>query len=167
MGSETTAAAQGLKQGVRRDPMAMLPFIGYDVASYFQHWLDMQGRIKNPPKIFMVNWFRKDDDGTYLWPGYGENMRVLKWIIDRSRSHVGANETVVGWVPRFQDLNLTDLDVSEDEIRAAMKVDLDEWEAELQSVKDWFDKLGKTLPRAIELQREALLERVRGARTAT
>jgi phosphoenolpyruvate carboxykinase (GTP) len=164
MGSETTAAATGLKEGVRRDPMAMLPFIGYDAGSYFQHWLDMQARIPNPPKIFMVNWFRKGEDGSFLWPGYGENMRVLKWIIDRSHSRVGARETILGWVPRLEDINLTGLDVTEEAIRAAMKVDLAEWEVELLSVKDWFDKLGKTLPREIELQREILLDRVRGAR---
>ena len=164
MGSETTAAAQGLKEGVRRDPMAMLPFLGYDAGTYFQHWLDMQSRIPNPPKIFMVNWFRKSADGKFLWPGYGENMRVLKWILDRSHNRVGARETIVGYVPRMEDLNLSGLDVKEETVRQAMRVDLAEWEEELESQKEWSDKLGKTLPRPIALQREVLLERVKTAR---
>jgi phosphoenolpyruvate carboxykinase (GTP) len=167
MGSETTAAAQGLKEGVRRDPMAMLPFIGYDAGSYLEHWLEMQSRIPNPPKLFMVNWFRKGADGKFLWPGYGENMRVLKWILDRSNNRVGANETPVGFVPRAEDLTLTGLDVKADAVRAAMNVDLGEWEAEIASQKEWFDKLGKTLPRQLELQREVLLDQVKTARKVT
>jgi phosphoenolpyruvate carboxykinase (GTP) len=164
MGSETTAAAQGLKEGVRRDPMAMLPFLGYDAGSYMQHWLDMQSRIPNPPKIFMVNWFRKGADGKFLWPGYGENMRVLKWILDRSHMRIGRHETLVGYVPRMQDFNLSGLDVSEEAVRTAMRVDLAEWEEELEAQGEWFEKLGKTLPRALALQRELLLDRVRSAR---
>jgi phosphoenolpyruvate carboxykinase (GTP) len=164
MGSETTAAATGLKEGVRRDPMAMLPFMGYDAGSYFQHWLDMQSRIPNPPKLFMVNWFRKGADGKFIWPGYGENMRALKWILDRSHGRVGAVETIVGHVPRKEDLNLAGLDLSQDAVTTAMKVDLAEWEEELESQKEWFDKLGKTLPRPLVLQREMLLERVKTAR---
>jgi phosphoenolpyruvate carboxykinase (GTP) len=166
MGSETTAAAQGLKEGVRRDPMAMLPFIGYDAGSYFQHWLEMQSRIPNPPKIFMVNWFRKGADGKFLWPGYGENMRALKWILDRSHGRVGARETLVGYVPRMEDLNLSGLDVKEEAVREAMKVDLGEWEQELESQQEWFDKIGKTLPKPLALQRELLLQEVRLARKA-
>jgi phosphoenolpyruvate carboxykinase (GTP) len=166
MGSETTAAAQGLKEGVRRDPMAMLPFLGYDAGSYMQHWLDMQSRIPNPPKIFMVNWFRKGTDGKFLWPGYGENMRVLKWILDRSHLRGGHEDTLVGYVPRTQDFDLDGLDVTEDALRAAMRVDLGEWEEELEAQAEWFEKLGKTLPRALALQRELLLDRVRSARRA-
>jgi phosphoenolpyruvate carboxykinase (GTP) len=142
----------------------MLPFMGYDAGSYFQHWLDMQSRIPNPPKIFMVNWFRKSADGKFLWPGYGENMRALKWILDRSHARVGAQETIVGYVPRMEDLNLSGLDVKEETVREAMKVDLGEWEEELESQKEWFEKLGKTLPRPLALQRETLLERVKTAR---
>ena len=164
MGSETTAAAQGLKEGVRRDPMAMLPFIGYDAGSYFQHWLDMQSRIPNPPKIFMVNWFRKGADGKFLWPGYGENMRALKWILDRAHNRVGALETIVGYVPRMEDLNTTGLELKADTVAQAMKVDLGEWQEELESQKEWFEKLGPTLPRPLALQREILLERVTTAR---
>jgi phosphoenolpyruvate carboxykinase (GTP) len=164
LGSETTAAATGAVGVVRRDPMAMLPFLGYDAGSYLQHWLDMQSRIPTPPKIFMVNWFRKSADGKWLWPGYGENMRVLKWILDRSFSHVGAQETHIGYVPRAEDLNLNGLDVTLDQAQEAMKVDLAEWETELESQQEWFDKLGKTLPKALQLQRDVLLERVRSAR---
>jgi phosphoenolpyruvate carboxykinase (GTP) len=164
LGSETTAAATGAVGVVRRDPMAMLPFIGYDAGSYLQHWLDMQSRIPNPPKIFMVNWFRKDAAGKFLWPGYGDNMRVLKWILDRSHGRVGATETLLGHVPRPEDLNLNGLDLSVETAKAAMKVDLAEWENELESQQEWFDKLGKTLPRALTLQRDVLLERVRTAR---
>jgi len=163
MGSETTAAAQGLKEGVRRDPMAMLPFIGYDAGTYLQHWLDMQTRIPNPPKIFMVNWFRKTPDGKFLWPGYGENMRVLKWIVDRAHGRIGAKETLVGWVPRTTDLNLGGLEVPVANVEQAMKIDYAEWENELASEEEWFQKLGPTLPRPLALQRELLLERVRSA----
>jgi phosphoenolpyruvate carboxykinase (GTP) len=163
MGSETTAAA-GAFQGVRRDPMAMLPFMGYDAGTYFQHWLDMQGRIANPPKIFMVNWFRKGADGKFLWPGYGENMRPLKWILERSHGRVGATETAVGFVPRQQDFNVSGLDIPKETVREAMKVDLAEWEAELTSQEEWFQKIGRTLPRSLALERELLLDRVRTAR---
>jgi phosphoenolpyruvate carboxykinase (GTP) len=166
MGSETTAAAQGLKEGIRRDPMAMLPFLGYDAGTYMQHWLDMQSRIPNPPKIFMVNWFRKGADGKFLWPGYGENMRVLKWILDRSHLRVGRRETIVGYLPRMEDISLSGLDLGEEAVRTALHVDLGEWEEELESHKEWFDKLGKTLPRSLALQRELLLDRVRSARKA-
>jgi phosphoenolpyruvate carboxykinase (GTP) len=166
MGSETTAAAVGLKEGVRRDPMAMLPFMGYDAGTYLQHWLDMQGRIPNPPKIFMVNWFRKGADGKFLWPGYGENMRALKWILDRAHGRTGAKETVVGYVPRPEDLNTSGLGLSDDVLRQITAVNLDEWQEELESEKEWFDKLGKTLPRPLALERELLLERVKSARAA-
>jgi phosphoenolpyruvate carboxykinase (GTP) len=166
LGSETTAAATGAVGVVRRDPMAMLPFIGYDAGSYLQHWLDMQTKIPNPPKIFMVNWFRKGQDGRFLWPGYGDNMRVLKWVLDRAHGRVPARESLVGWVPRQEDINLAGLDLKLDALKAAMRVDLGEWEQELESQKEWYDKLGATLPRSLELTRQALLERVKGARRA-
>jgi phosphoenolpyruvate carboxykinase (GTP) len=164
LGSETTAAQAGAVGVVRRDPMAMLPFAGYDMGTYMQHWLEMQSRIPNPPKIFMVNWFRKNAEGKFLWPGYGENMRVLKWALDRSHGHVGAEETLLGWVPRPEDLNLNGLSISLDDAKAAMRVDLAEWEQELESQSEWFEKLGKTMPRPLVLQRDLLLDRVRTAR---
>ncbi len=164
MGSETTAAAVGLKEGVRRDPMAMLPFIGYDAGSYLQHWLDMQQRIPNPPKVYLVNWFRKSADGKFLWPGYGDNMRVLKWILDRAAGRVGAQETLLGNTPRAGDLDLTGVAATAEQVAAATRIDLGEWQEELESQAEWFEKLGKTLPRPITLQRDLLLERVKAAR---
>jgi phosphoenolpyruvate carboxykinase (GTP) len=164
MGSETTAAQSGAVGVVRRDPMAMLPFCGYDMGTYLDHWLGMQARIPNPPKIFMVNWFRQGPGGKFLWPGYGENMRVLRWILDRAAGRVGALETPVGWVPRLESMNLSALDISLADVRLAMSVDFAEWEAELRSQAEFYATLGPTLPRALELQRQLLLERVLTAR---
>ena len=165
MGSETTAAATGQVGVVRRDPMAMLPFLGYDAGSYLQHWLDMQQRIPQPPRIFLVNWFRKSGDGKFLWPGYGENMRVLKWVLDRCHGRVGAQETLLGWVPQAGDLDLRGLDVPREAVERATRVDLSEWELELESQKEWFDKLGRTLPPQLELWRQGLLAAVTNARS--
>jgi phosphoenolpyruvate carboxykinase (GTP) len=119
----TTAAITGAVGRIRRDPMAMLAFIGYDAGTYFAHWLSMFGRMKQPPKIFLVNWFRKSDDGKYLWPGYGQNMRVMKWIIDRCAGRAGAMETPIGYTPRPTDLDLRGIDASVDAIAAALRVD--------------------------------------------
>jgi phosphoenolpyruvate carboxykinase (GTP) len=157
MGSETTAAATGQVGVVRRDPMAMLPFCGYNMGHYFAHWLRMRTRIAAPPKIFMVNWFRKGKDGSFLWPGYGENMRVLKWIVERARGQVGAQETLVGWVPRPGDIDLAGLAIEPERFRAANDIDLDDWRAELKSQAEFFDTIGDTMPRALTLQRELLL----------
>ena len=161
MGSETTAAAQGLKEGVRRDPMAMLPFIGYDAGTYFQHWLDMQARIPNPPKIFMVNWFRKSAEGKFLWPGYGENMRVLKWMLDRCNGRAAGRETPLGFTPAPGELDVNGL--KDADVAAATHIELKEWEAELVDQADWFQKLGKTLPPSLEMQRQILLQQVRAS----
>jgi phosphoenolpyruvate carboxykinase (GTP) len=166
MGSETTAAAAGLKEGVRRDPMAMLPFLGYDAGTYLGHWLAMQGRIPRPPKVFLVNWFRKGPDGKFLWPGYGDNMRVLKWILDRCDGRAGAQETLFGWTPHDGDLDLRGIDASAEAVAAATRIDLVEWQAELESQGEWFEGLGKTLPKQLELQRQMLLAAVEGARRA-
>jgi phosphoenolpyruvate carboxykinase (GTP) len=160
MGSETTAAAVGQVGVVRRDPMAMLPFCGYDMGTYLQHWLNMQARIENPPKIFQVNWFRKDAHGKFLWPGFGENMRVLKWIIDRAHGRKGAQETLIGWVPRVTDLDLSGIGVSSEQVDAARAIRNDEWKAELESMAQWFDQIGPTLPPSLRLQRELLLSRL-------
>ncbi|MCA9637462.1 MAG: phosphoenolpyruvate carboxykinase (GTP) [Myxococcales bacterium] len=158
MGSETTAAATGKVGIVRRDPMAMLPFCGYDMGSYLAHWLEMRDRIKFPPKIFLVNWFRKGADGRFLWPGFGENMRVLKWVIDRAHVRVGGQETPVGWIPREGDLDLSFLKITSEDFEEATRVDRDEWREELESQIEWFDRLGPTLPKALHSQRQLLVD---------
>ena len=160
LGSETTAAATGKVGIVRRDPMAMLPFCGYNMGEYFAHWLAMQSSIAYPPKIFLVNWFRQDKDGKFLWPGFGENMRVLKWIVDRARLRVGGQETPFGWVPKAGDLDLSGLDVPHDRVDQATAIDLDEWRQELESQGEFFSSLGPSMPRTLELQRELLLSRI-------
>jgi len=149
MGSETTAAAAGKVGVVRRDPMAMLPFCGYNIGDYLGHWLEMRKQITKPPRIFMVNWFRKNDAGDFLWPGYGENMRVLKWMIDRIHGDAGAHETPVGLVPEASDLDLAGLEISPDQLRAALAIDTDEWKAEVASSGEFFDKIGTSLPAAL------------------
>ncbi|MGE5175477.1 MAG: phosphoenolpyruvate carboxykinase (GTP) [Hyphomicrobiales bacterium] len=156
MGSETTAAATGQVGVVRRDPMAMLPFCGYNMGDYFHHWLEMRSQIPFPPKIFMVNWFRKGSDGKFVWPGYGENMRVLKWIVDRALGHVGGRETPVGWVPREGDLDLSGMHIDSESFREATAVRVEEWKEEIAMQGDFFKKIGDRMPPALELQRELL-----------
>ena len=160
LGSETTAAATGKVGVVRRDPMAMIPFCGYNMGDYFRHWLDMQRVISDPPKIFQVNWFRKGSDGKFLWPGYGENMRVLKWIIDRAKGKVGGKETLLGWVPKPGDLDLSGLDIHSEAIRQATDINQGEWKNELESLDDFFKQFGKTMPESLQLQRHLLLSRL-------
>jgi len=160
LGSETTAAATGKVGVVRRDPMAMLPFCGYNMGEYFAHWLAMQSKIAYPPKVFLVNWFRQRKDGKFLWPGFGENMRVLKWIVDRARLRVGGQETPFGWVPKAGDLDLSGLDVPHDQVDEATAIDLDEWRQELESQGEFFASIGPSMPRTLELQRELLLSRI-------
>jgi len=146
MGSETTAAAAGTVGVVRRDPMAMLPFCGYNIGDYLGHWLEMGKQITKPPRIFMVNWFRKSDGGEFLWPGYGENMRVLEWILDRIHGEAGAHETPVGLVPTREDLDLNGLEISNDRLRAALAIDTNEWKTEVASAGEFFDRIGTSLP---------------------
>ncbi|HTY54879.1 MAG TPA: phosphoenolpyruvate carboxykinase (GTP) [Candidatus Binataceae bacterium] len=156
MGSETTAAATGAVGVVRRDPMAMLPFCGYNMGDYWAHWLRMrETRITRPPKIFMVNWFRKDAEGKFLWPGFGENLRVLTWMLDRINGRAGAHRTPAGSVPKPSDLDLTGLEVSPERVRAALAIDPDEWRAELNSAGDFFNQIGSTVPERLrQLHRE-------------
>jgi phosphoenolpyruvate carboxykinase (GTP) len=164
MGSETTAAAAGAVGVVRRDPMAMLPFCGYNMGDYFGHWLKMVGAIKNPPRIFMVNWFRKGSDGKFLWPGFGENLRVLKWMLDRIDGRVAATDTPVGRIPRVEDLNLHGLDAAGDRMREDLAVKADEWSAEVASTAEFFDKLGPAMPPALREKHRGLANSLNGVR---
>jgi phosphoenolpyruvate carboxykinase (GTP) len=166
LGSETTAAATGKVGIVRRDPMAMLPFCGYNMGKYFAHWLDMQAHIAYPPKVFLVNWFRKGKDGKFLWPGFGENMRVLKWIVDRARLRVGGQETPFGWVPKAGDLDLSGLDIPHEQVDDATHIDLTEWQTELESMGELFEKIGDSMPKPLKLQRELLLARIESMQAA-
>ncbi|NNM30736.1 MAG: phosphoenolpyruvate carboxykinase (GTP) [Akkermansiaceae bacterium] len=155
MGSEVTAAAIGLKAGVRRDPMAMLPFCGYNMGDYFHHWLDMRSRIKHLPRMFHVNWFRLDEDGKFLWPGFGENMRVLEWIVKRCHGRVAGHETKIGWTPNFNDFNTEGLaDFSEDDFDQAMAFNPREWKEEILSQGELFLNLYDHLPKELVYQRE-------------
>ena len=161
MGSETTAAATGQVGVVRRDPMAMLPFCGYDMGEYFGHWLEMQKYLNNPPKVFQVNWFRQDANGKFLWPGFGENMRVLKWVIDRAHGRVGGHETLLGWVPKPGHLDLSGLDQgTAEKVAAATAINLDEWRQEFELQGEFFEKLKATMPQALVLQRQILMSRL-------
>ena len=160
MGSETTAAATGKVGVVRRDPMAMLPFCGYNVGDYFAHWLNMQSKIARPPRIYQVNWFRQDADGKFIWPGFGENMRVLKWIIDRAEGRVGARETPLGWVPDEGQIDINGLDLSPEGMRQLTEIDPAAWKAEFELQDELFDKVADSMPAALKLQRELFLSRL-------
>ncbi|AFC46101.1 phosphoenolpyruvate carboxykinase [Mycobacterium intracellulare ATCC 13950] len=162
MGSEQTAAAEGKVGTVRRDPMAMLPFLGYHVGDYFQHWLDLGKNADESkmPKVFFVNWFRRGDDGGFLWPGFGENSRVLKWIVDRIEHKAGGQDTPIGIVPKAEDLDLDGLDASSDEVAQALAVNTAEWREELPLIEEWFEFVGDKLPTGVRDEFEALKQRL-------
>ena len=160
MASETTAAAAGAVGVVRRDPMAMKPFVGYNMASYWNHWLEMGKKLGDKaPKIFHVNWFRKDDEGNFLWPGFGDNMRVLLWILDRCEGKVGAKECAIGYVPNAEDIDITDLDMTKEDLAALLTIDANEWIKDVEDpetgIKKYFAQFGDMLPAemAEELER--------------
>ncbi|BBY80927.1 phosphoenolpyruvate carboxykinase (GTP) [Mycolicibacterium pulveris] len=162
MGSEQTAAAEGKVGTVRRDPMAMLPFLGYNVGDYFAHWIDIgkQSDESKLPKIFFVNWFRRDADGGFLWPGFGENSRVLKWAIDRIEGRADGRTTPIGIVPSATDLDLTGLDVDPADVDAALAINVDEWREEIPLIEEWFEFVGEKLPTGIKDEFEALKQRL-------
>ena len=146
MASETTAAASGAVGVVRRDPMAMRPFAGYDMGDYFGHWLEMGKKIPHAPKIFHVNWFRTDDEGHFIWPGFGDNMRVLLWILDRCEGKVDAVETAIGYVPNYKDINIDGLDITEDTMKELLSVDKEAWLADVENIKEFYEKIGDRVP---------------------
>lgn len=161
MGSEMTAAAVGGAGQVRRDPMAMLPFCGYHMGDYFRHWINMHRTIKHPPRIFHVNWFRKNGHGEYLWPGFGENMRVLKWIVDRCRGRIDADETPLGWVPNSKSFDLSALpEFSHEKFERAQAVNIEDWRREAMMQEELFMKLYSHLPKELIFQRELLVARL-------
>ena len=161
MGSEMTAAAVGGAGQVRRDPMAMLPFCGYHMGDYFRHWINMHKTIKHPPRIFHVNWFRKNGQGEFLWPGFGENMRVLKWIVDRAHGRTDAWESPLGWVPDPRDFDLAGLkDFDASRLAKAQQIDSEEWRREVLSHDELFFKLYSDLPKELTFQRELLVSRL-------
>ena len=166
MGSQTTAAATGEVGVIRRDPMAMLPFCGYNMADYFGHWLEMGKKIPHPPKIFHVNWFRRGADGKFLWPGYGENVRVLKWILERVEGGGSARETPIGYVPGPGGLTLDGLQLAAGALEELMRVNPDDWQGELDDTRQFFDKFGARLPREIREEHEKLSRRLQRVATA-
>ena len=166
MASETTAAATGDVGVTRRDPMAMLPFCGYNMADYFTHWLEMGKKIPKPPKIFHVNWFRKGADGKFLWPGYGENVRVLKWILERVEGRGVAQETPVGYVPAKNGLTLDGIKVSDEALNELLRVSPEDWDAEMEDSKQFLGKFDKRLPRQISEEQEKLARRFQRVVTA-
>jgi phosphoenolpyruvate carboxykinase (GTP) len=161
LGSETTAAATGTVGIVRRDPMAMLPFCGYDMAAYFGHWLDVGAGLKRPPRIFGVNWFRTAGDGRYLWPGFGDNLRVLQWILDRCEGRGAARETPIGHVPAAGGIDVNGLGVSDADMRELLRVDPAEWAREADAQRVFFEMFEDRLPAALRQQHARLQERLK------
>lgn len=160
MASETTAAAAGAVGVVRRDPMAMLPFCGYHMGDYFQHWIDMGKKIKVQPKIFNVNWFRTDSEGHFIWPGFGDNMRVLDWILKRCEETVDADETAIGYVPKPEDINLDGCGVDEETLKGLLNVDTETWKKEAEGIKEFYKKFGDKLPKELNDELAALESRL-------
>ena len=160
MASETTAAATGAVGVVRRDPMAMRPFCGYNMGDYWHHWLDMGKMLSNPPKIFNVNWFRTDDEGNFLWPGFGDNLRVLEWILNRCAGSVEANETPVGFEPKPEDINIDGADITPETLKSILGIDPDLWREECAGIHEFYAQFGDTLPKELEKSLEELEARL-------
>ncbi|MBQ8163771.1 MAG: phosphoenolpyruvate carboxykinase (GTP) [Clostridia bacterium] len=161
MASETTAAAAGAVGVVRRDPMAMRPFVGYDMGDYFAHWLAMGKKIPNAPKIFHVNWFRTDDEGHFIWPGFGDNMRVLMWILARCEGKVDARKTEIGYIPYAKDINVEGLDISDETLNDLLSVDKASWKEDIENIKAFYAQIGDRVPAELKAQLAALEERLK------
>lgn len=157
MGSETTAAAFGEVGKVRRDPFAMLPFCGYHISDYFNHWLQFGRGLSAPPRIYGVNWFRKDNNGNFIWPGFGDNMRVLKWIVLKSRGEINAVESPIGWMPTYEDMDWNGLEFTKEQFDSIMSIDREEWKAELLDHAELFERMYDKLPKEFIFMRELLL----------
>lgn len=157
MASETTAAATGAVGVVRRDPMAMRPFVGYNMGDYFKHWIEMGTKIKNQPKIFNVNWFRTDDNGNFIWPGFGDNLRVLDWILARCEDKVDARETAIGYIPYAKDINIEGLDgITEKTVEDLLSIDKDAWEKETEGIESFYNEIGARVPAELHAQLNTL-----------
>jgi phosphoenolpyruvate carboxykinase (GTP) len=150
LGSETTTAAAGQVGVVRRDPMAMLPFCGYNMADYFQHWMNVGGKLKSPPKIFFVNWFKKNDQGKFIWPGFRDNFRVIKWMMDRVHGTVSAKETPIGFMPNPGDLDLTGLTISKETLDTLFEVKPEHWKKEIEGIEAFYAQFGERIPAALK-----------------
>jgi phosphoenolpyruvate carboxykinase (GTP) len=159
--SETTAANIGKVGVVRRDPMAMKPFCGYNFADYWSHWLSFADRTSRLPQIFHVNWFRQDQDGKFLWPGFGENLRVLRWIIERCEDRVAAVETPIGYLPEAGAIDITGLAVSDDELTALTTIDSAEWRAEIDAIGDYLESFGERLPARLREEQQRIGDEMR------
>ncbi len=160
MASETTAAATGAVGVVRRDPMAMRPFVGYNMADYFAHWINMGTKITNKPKIFNVNWFRTDDEGNFIWPGFGDNLRVLDWILDRCEDKVDAVESPIGFLPKAEDINIEGLDITIDTVKELLTVDKNNWTEEVKGIEEFYAQFGDRLPEELKVELAKLKEKL-------
>jgi len=168
MASERTAAQYGKQGEVRRDPMAMLPFCGYNMADYFEHWLRMGVRMRWQPKIFHVNWFRQDENGEYLWPGFGDNLRILEWILARCRGDVDGVKTAIGFLPKPKDIDMTGLDMPAETMKKLFEIKPQAWKEEMEGIEEFFRKFGDRLPLELWAQHEGLkrrLEELGGSKT--
>jgi phosphoenolpyruvate carboxykinase (GTP) len=163
LASETTAAASGKVGVVRRDPMAMLPFCGYDMGNYFKHWLEMGKKMSNPPKIFHVNWFRTNEKGEFIWPGFGDNFRVIEWMLKRCENKVDANATSIGYMPKPEDINIEGLELSTDTLSSLLTIDNESWLEDVNSIKEFYAKIGDTIPDELYEELKILTDNLNGS----